>query len=61
MDFMIKSGLAEVIDSTMASGNWTWQNDLALWFVFLYPVLCFIIVVVLLFIFYKLFKWGFMS
>ena len=61
MDFTIKSGLAEAIDSTMASGNWNWQNDIALWFVFLYPILCVIITIVLLFIFYKLFKWGFMS
>ena len=61
MNLMLKSGMADAMDYAIANGNWNWKCDLALWILFLSPVIIILLVIVIAYLLYKLFKWRFMS
>ncbi len=61
IDFMLKSGLAEAVDSTMVSGEWDLSQTIGLGLIFLSPVILPILGIVFIYLCYRLIKWRFRS
>ena len=51
--------MADAMDYAIANGDW--QCDYTLWILFLSPVIIILLVIIISYLLYKLFKWGFMS
>ena len=56
---LLKTGMAEALDYALTNGTWTIENDIALIFFFCSPLIVILFVTCIIYLIYRLAKWGF--